>query len=129
VPALIDAARDDNEQVRWHATKALSQLGDARAADVLIAALDDTNSGIRWLAAEGLVAAGTDIVEPLLRALGNRTVGARFRQGVYHVFNKLEGETEPQTTWCRRLARRVRREPTENMPVLASRSLSEWRDM
>lgn len=127
VPALIEAAQDETEQVRWHATKALSQIGDERAAAVLVQALDDANSGIRWLAGEGLVAIGSDAVEPLLRELGNRSVGARFRQGAYHVLNKVEGENETQTTWLRRLARRVRREPAEDMPLLARQALDEWR--
>lgn len=129
VPALIEAAQNDSEQVRWHATKALSQIGDERAAAVLVQALNDANSGVRWLAGEGLVAIGTEAIEPLLRELGNRSVGARFRQGTYHVLNKVEGKHETQTTWLRRLARRVRRVPSEDMPLLARQALDEWRSM
>lgn len=129
VPALLEAAGDDNQQVRWHTTKALRHIGDERAAPVLVQALDDDNSGVRWLAAEGLVAIGAAAVEPLLREVGDRTVGARFRQGTYHVLNKVEGENETQTTWLRRLAQRIRREPTENMPILARQALDGWRSM
>lgn len=127
VPALIEALQDAEAQVRWHAAKALSRLADARATEALINALDDPNYGVRWLAAEGLVAIGPTVIEALLRALSTRRVGAWFRQGAYHVLNKVEAEDEAQKQWLRQLATRVRRDPADELPLLARRALAEWR--
>ena len=127
VPALIEALRDREAQVRWHAAKALSRLGDVRAAEALIERLDDPNYGVRWLAAEGLVAIGVAVVEMVLEALCTRRVGAWFRHGVYHVLNKVEAPSEAEKAWLRQLAARVRRDPADELPLLARRALTEWR--
>ncbi|MDQ4076364.1 MAG: HEAT repeat domain-containing protein, partial [Chloroflexota bacterium] len=67
VPTLIDALSDRDEQVRWHAAKALNTIGDERAVPALVQALEDPNYGVRWLAAEELARIGRPAIVPLLR--------------------------------------------------------------
>jgi len=126
VPPLVEALQAHDVQVRRHAAKALSRLGDARAVDALIEALEDPNYSVRWLAAEGLVTIGREAVLPLLRALSTRAVGAWLRQGAFHVLNKVEASGDEERRWLRRLAGRVRRAPAAEVPLLARRALAEW---
>ncbi|MDQ7030051.1 MAG: HEAT repeat domain-containing protein [Ardenticatenia bacterium] len=126
MPALIEAMQAQEAQVRRYATRALSHLGDARATDVLIEALEDPSYSVRWLAAEGLVAIGPEAVAPLLRAMSARVVRAWFRQGAFHVLNKVEGVGNAEAQWLRRIAARVKRDPAEELPLLARRALDEW---
>ena len=51
VPYLLEALKDKRRDVRWEAAKALSEIGDPRAALALVSALEDNDPGIRWLAA------------------------------------------------------------------------------
>ncbi|MEM4359193.1 MAG: HEAT repeat domain-containing protein, partial [Candidatus Bilamarchaeaceae archaeon] len=49
VPALIDALKDKNEDVRYGAAIALGKIGDARAVPALIDSLNDKG----WIVREG----------------------------------------------------------------------------
>jgi HEAT repeat protein len=89
VDHLTQALADPNEQVQWEAAKALSQIGDVKSVQTLIALLEEPRPGIRWLAAEGLVAVGLPAVEPLLRALLMRTDSIWLREGAHHVLHDL----------------------------------------
>ncbi|MHC4984075.1 MAG: HEAT repeat domain-containing protein [Planctomycetota bacterium] len=56
----------------------LAQLGDEKAADVLIAALESNRDGARWAAARYLGEIGdARAVEPLIATLGDEDVGVR----------------------------------------------------
>jgi HEAT repeat protein len=86
---LIGLLADDDEQVRWEAAKALSEIRDPRAAEPLVGALVDERSGTRWLAAEGLIALGRAGLLPLLRRLATGSPSARLREGAHHVLRQL----------------------------------------
>lgn len=89
VPALMRALKNRNEDIRWEAAKALSQIGDSRAAVALAGALRDENSGVRWLAAEGLIIMGQDALPALLRALIRQPDADWLRQGAHHIVHDL----------------------------------------
>lgn len=89
VAALIKAFQKRKGYTHWEAAKALSQIGDPASVNALIAALEDEQFNIRWLAAEGLIAVGRSSVEPLLRALIDRSNSVRLREGAHHVFHDL----------------------------------------
>jgi HEAT repeat protein len=89
VHPLIPLLGDPEEDVRWEAAKALSDIGDAGAASALVIALEDGNSGVRWLAAVGLIAVGRDSLVPMLEALRERPDSAWLRDGAHHVLHAL----------------------------------------
>jgi HEAT repeat protein len=89
VPDLIPLLRDPNDDVRWEAAKALSEIIAPGAAPDLVATLDDHNYGVRWLAAEGLIAIGQDALPPLLKSLTERSDSAWIREGAHHVLHDL----------------------------------------
>lgn len=92
VPALERGLIDDDKHKRWEVVKALGQIGDARAADALITALEDENFDVRWLASEGLIAIGLPAVMPMLRRLLDRVKSLEFREGVHHVLHGINTE-------------------------------------
>jgi HEAT repeat protein len=97
VPYLLEALKDKRTYVRWEAAKALSELGDPRAAEGLVVALSDNDPGIRWMAAEGLIAAEREGLPPLLEALLAQGESTRLREGARHVLNVLaKNEKLPQ---------------------------------
>jgi len=89
VPALIQALGDSQEQVRWEAAKALTELPDPQAADPLVARLNDS-FGIRWLASEALINIGEPSFVPLVRALVATPDAPRLRDSAHHVLTKLK---------------------------------------
>lgn len=92
VAALGASLVDKDKHKRWEVVKALGQIGDARASDALITALDDDNFDVRWLAAEGLISIGVPAVMPMLRRLLDRTQSQTFREGVHHVLHGIDIE-------------------------------------
>jgi HEAT repeat protein len=90
VPHLIEALKDDHQQVRWEAAKALGSLNDPGAAPALVEALMDESSEIRWLAAEALIALREQAVAPLLLALEKHFKSVWLRDGAHHVLHDLK---------------------------------------
>jgi HEAT repeat protein len=89
VPRLVEALACSSDQVRWEAAKALAEISSPAAAAALVRALEDDNGGVRWVAAEGLIALGREGLEPLLRALIERSHSPWLRQGAHHVLRML----------------------------------------
>jgi HEAT repeat protein len=89
VPGLIERLSDKQTYVRWEAAKALSEIGDPRAAPALVKALEDDDPGIRWIAAEGLIRLEQAGLRPLLEALVENGGSVRLREGAEHVLRVL----------------------------------------
>ncbi len=88
VPALIEALRDDDVEVRRAATQSLDQLQDPRAVAALIAALKDSDAEVRKTAAWALGELGDRrAVEPLIGALKDEN--AEVRQSAAHSLGEL----------------------------------------
>lgn len=69
VQPLLDVLPDEAEPVQILMVEVLGQIGDVRAADVLIPILNSTVSGLRAAAAIALARFGAPVVKPLLAAL------------------------------------------------------------
>lgn len=94
VPLLIQLLGDRSGDMRWEAAATLRHMHDPAATDALITALDDSRRGVRWLAAEGLIAIGRPVVEPLLRALIANPSDYCLLQGAHHVLAAVCGQPE-----------------------------------
>ena len=87
--ALIKAFEVKKDPLHWEIAKALSQIGTAKAAQVLVDALEDNEFSVRWIAAEGLINIGADGLIPLMEALKNNTDSIWLREGSHHVIHDL----------------------------------------
>jgi HEAT repeat protein len=86
---LIPLLKDPEDDVRWEAAKALTEIADARGASGLVGTLEDHNFGVRWLAAEGLIAIRRAALPPLVEALTKHSDSAWLREGAHHVLHDL----------------------------------------
>ncbi|OGO51016.1 MAG: hypothetical protein A2Z30_07450 [Chloroflexi bacterium RBG_16_64_43] len=89
VPALAGALRAPQEHVRWHAARALGQIGDASAADSLAGALGDPDSNVRFAAAEALAEIGCKALPSFLERLARHATSEAIRQASRHLINSL----------------------------------------
>lgn len=81
--ALVAELNDPREHVRWEAAHALVALADPVSAPALVQALEDES--VCWLAAEGLVALGSQGVMVVLNALIKGAPSTVLCEGAYHV--------------------------------------------
>ncbi|MGB0386400.1 MAG: HEAT repeat domain-containing protein [Ardenticatenaceae bacterium] len=123
IPALVDAMKDRNEQVRWHAAKALSTTANEEAVPALIPALQDKHYGVRWLAAEGLVCAGRATLIPLFRRLAEGEITSWVRQGSSHVLKKIDVPDDKQRRRYKELAKELKRASSSTIPNMARQEL------
>lgn len=71
VPALIEALKNENKDVRWIAATALGDRGDASAIPTLIEALEEEKHWVRQITIEALVKIGKPAVPALKEAQKN----------------------------------------------------------
>jgi HEAT repeat protein len=90
VDLLVELLGDRRPHVRWEAAKALGAIGDPKAGEALVAALDeDDDFDVRWLAGQALAALGREGLRPLLLALADRPHSPALQEGAYHVCHRL----------------------------------------
>jgi len=89
VPSLKKALASKEDWKRWEAAKALCEIGDPSAIDVLIKALEDEMFDVRWVAAEGLIAIGQKTLEPLLIEITKHADSAWLLEGAHRIFHGL----------------------------------------
>lgn len=124
IPALAEIMKDSNEQVRWHAAKALSAMANKDAVPALIPALQDKHYGVRWLAAEGLAHAGQAALVPLLRRLTQGEITSWMRQGAWHALNKLDIPDDKKRRRYKEFAHRLKHANAATIPTLARQELT-----
>lgn len=89
IPALTDALKHPRQHVRWHAARALGDIGEVRSAANLIEALADDDFSVRWAAAEALVAIGEPAVPKILERLSRYTLSEEVRPVAYHALHQM----------------------------------------
>ncbi len=90
VDFLIPTLKDPDDDVRWEAAKALSEISDPSAASDLVSLLMDHNFGVRWLAAEALISIGREALQPLLERLTEHPESSWLRRGALHALHDLK---------------------------------------
>jgi CBS domain-containing protein len=126
---LVKCVNDARTQVRWEATRALSELRDARAVPVLIECLEDADEGVRWMAADGLIALGVTTIEPLLRELELRSDSLFLRQGAHRILQGLLGRDHLQDVLNPVIRALEAVEPVVTTPFAAQQALVRLREL
>lgn len=88
-PALVEATRQPDTNIRLGAFKVLAKTATPDCAPALIEALKDPDGGVRYLAAEALVSAGPGVIPQLLAALMRDSGSAWLKDGARHVLQAL----------------------------------------
>jgi HEAT repeat protein len=90
VDPLINALKDEDENVRKWAVGALGKIGDPKAVDPLINALNDDVNSVRKWAAEALREIGdVRAVEPLIQAISSRELVENVRVSIAEALGML----------------------------------------
>jgi HEAT repeat protein len=91
-PALIAALSHPDEHIRWHAARALGELGDASAVKVLAEGLLDENAKVRWATADVLAHLGEAAVPVILTIISQQQLSEPERQAVYHALHAMPAQ-------------------------------------
>jgi HEAT repeat protein len=94
IPRVLPLLAVPEEHLRWEGAKTIAGIGGPEAAVALASLLSDTSRDVRWVAAEGLVDAGDQSIEPMLHELIARSgivwvreAGTFVIEGVMHEHN------------------------------------------
>ena len=94
---LIKELKSSNDQVCWEAAKALGAIKDPAAANALAETLDHNSGDVGWVAAESLIALGSEGLKQtlivLLTKAGSVPVQRSARDVVSHFAHRLAGES------------------------------------
>jgi hypothetical protein len=96
-PALIEALSHADAHVRWHAARALVEMGDLRGVEVAQEGLFHESRVIRFASAEALACLGADCVAGLLQLLSRPGLTQPTLQAVGHAFNAIEAQAVRNT--------------------------------
>ncbi len=95
-PALLHALHHDNPHVRWHAARALGQIGDLRALGPLTEGLYDDNQEVRWTTARVLANLDAPAIPAILQVLCTQPINEPLRQSAYHALNSMACLRQPE---------------------------------
>jgi HEAT repeat protein len=90
VPRLVQTLSTANNNARWEAAVVLGEIGDRRAAEALVKALEDSDISVRWAAAGALIKLNRACLEPLMLALTQHFGSVWLREGANHILHSLQ---------------------------------------
>jgi HEAT repeat protein len=89
LPVLYQKLSSPDWHIRWEAAKALGEIGDPTAGEMLVSLLQDDDTSVRWAAMGSLIDLGRGALRPALLALTRDFHSSRLREGVHHVMHTL----------------------------------------
>ena len=114
-----------DSHIRWHAARALGEIGDPRAAAILAEGLFDENYAVRWATADVLSDLGNPAVPAILTILSQRKLNQPVRQAAYHALHGL-GSRSKQTQLQPLLEALHDPVASVKVPAIAQQLLFEW---
>ncbi len=87
--ALQMALFHPDSHIRWHAARALGEIGDLRGIQTLVAGLADEHPAVRWATASTLANLGVAALPYILRFLSEQPLNEPIRQAVLHALNAM----------------------------------------
>jgi HEAT repeat protein len=122
----IAALTHHDSHVRWHAARALGQLGDIRGVDELAKGLYDESHSVRWATASVLANLDAAAIPAILKVLVEHPLNEQFRQAVYHALHAMPAHKTKE--YLLPLLEALRRASADmEAPVVAQRLLLDWR--
>ena len=95
-PALLGALHHPDPHVRWHAARALGQIGDLRAVATLAEGLYDDNQEVRWVTARVLANLDAPAIPAVLQVLADQEPSEALRQAAFHALNGMYALRQPE---------------------------------
>lgn len=122
---LLLALTHPDSHIRWHAARALGQIGDLRGIQTLVEGLHDEHQAVRWATAATLANLDLPAVPYILREIIRRPIDERFRQAVYHALHAMSSNASRER--IKPLLASLR-DPTAayEAPIIAQRMLVDW---
>jgi len=94
IPALLDALKSPDVQMRWETVSALGDIRDPETAPALTEMLMDEDTGVRWAAMESLLNMGRKALRPILEKFIKDFESLWLREGVHHILHVLKDRHE-----------------------------------
>jgi HEAT repeats len=123
---LIVALNHPDSHVRWHAARALGQIGNSRGIDTLVEGLHDEHPAVRWATSSVLASLDAQAIPALLRALIRRPMTEPFRLAVYHALHAMPSH---HTRLYLQPLLEALQGPASSVqgPAIAQKMLAEWK--
>jgi HEAT repeat protein len=94
IPALLEALKSPDVQVRWEVVRTLGDIHDPETAPALTEMLMDEDTGVRWAAMESLINMGREALRPILEEFVKDFESPWLREGVHHILHVLKDRHE-----------------------------------
>ncbi len=124
--ALVESLNHPDSHVRWHAARALGQIGNPTGIETLVDGLHDEHPAVRWATASVLANLDAQAIPYILRDLIRRPLSEPYRQAVYHALHAMPAHhtriyLQPLLEALQGSAASVQ------APAIAQKMLAEWK--
>lgn len=132
-PALMAALHHPDAHVRWHAARALGQIGDPFAVDALADGLNDEKQEVRWASARVLANLDGPAIPAILKVLARSPINEPLRQAAFHALNSMTASREIYD-YLRPLLDVLHRQSAISLiaveaPAIAQQMLADWKNV
>ena len=90
--AWVEALHHSDGHIRWHAARALSQIGDPQAVGILAEGLHDPSHAVRWTTARVLASMDSPAIPCILHLVAHHPLDEPFRQACYHALHAMPSQ-------------------------------------
>jgi HEAT repeat protein len=124
---LITGLIHPDSHVRWHAARALGQIGNPRGIETLVEGLHDEHPAVRWATASVLASLDAQAIPYILRTLIRQPMTEPFRQAVYHALHAIPSYN---TRLYLQPLLEALQGPASSVqgPAIAQKMLAEWKN-
>jgi hypothetical protein len=124
--SLIQGLNHPDSHVRWHAARALGQIGNPRGIETLVEGLHDDHPAVRWATASVLASLDAQAIPYILRDLIRRPMTEPYRQAVYHALHAMPSR---HTRLYLQPLLEALQGPASGVqgPAMAQKMLAEWK--
>lgn len=122
---LVEALNHPDSHVRWHAARALGQIGNPTGIETLVSGLHDEHPAVRWATASVLASLDAPAIPYILRDLIRRPMSETYRQAVYHALHAMP--SRHTRLYLQPLLEALQGSAaTVQGPAIAQKMLAEW---
>jgi HEAT repeat protein len=124
---LVEALNHPDSHVRWHAARALGQIGNPTGIETLVTGLHDEHPAVRWATASVLASLDAPAIPYILRDLIRRPMTETYRQAVYHALHAMP--SRHTRIYLQPLLEALQGSAaTVQGPAIAQKMLAEWKN-